>query len=77
MAKRKTTKAMKSIIIVFFILIILIAVVGLAVSIKDKTEVSVSTFSLSVNGDISKRMRSCTSYTSRSRRCLSRTTPCA
>lgn len=52
MAKRKTTKAMKSIIIVFFILIILIAVVGLAVSIKDKTEVSVSTFSLSVNGDI-------------------------
>lgn len=50
MAKRKTTKAMKSIILVFFILIILIALVGLVVNIKDKTEVS--TFSLSINGDI-------------------------
>lgn len=50
MTKYKTAKVMKSIVKILLVLIILVGIVGLIVNIKDKTEVS--TFSLSVNGDI-------------------------
>lgn len=50
MAKRKTTKTMKLIVQTLLVLIILVAIVGLIVNMKDRTDVS--TFSLSINGDI-------------------------